>query len=71
MQIKDLVPWSRGHMPASHPNGDSDPFFALHREMNRLVDNFFRSFDLPSTRGAWSRYLAGTWASNMSAGSAM
>jgi HSP20 family protein len=41
MGFRDLIPWSRNQELA--PMRDSfDPFFALHREMNRLFDDVFR-----------------------------
>lgn len=40
MSVRDLIPWGRER------SGEvMDPFLALHREMNRLFDNVFRSFD--------------------------
>src|SRR3954453_1377851 len=47
MAIKDLVPWNnRGREVGVHRNSDVHPFFALHREMNRMFDDVFRGFDL-------------------------
>ena len=46
MAIRDLIPWSRNQELT--PTRDSfDPFFTLHREMNRLFDDVFRGFDPP------------------------
>jgi HSP20 family protein len=43
MAFRDLVPWSKNQQLA--PGRDAlDPFFAFHREMNRLFDDVFRSF---------------------------
>ena len=55
MPITDLIPWNRSrNMPASR-QGEEHPFLALHREMNRMFDNFFRGFDWPtSTSPGWS-----------------
>jgi HSP20 family protein len=45
--MRDLVSWTR-------PRGTliqrdrQDPFFTLHREMNRLFDEFSRGFDAPA-----------------------
>jgi HSP20 family protein len=58
MNVRDLVPWNRANdrdhnLPAAQ---DASPLFTLHREMNRLFDDVFRSFDTPSLlggRGAW------------------
>src|SRR5579885_2725591 len=58
MSVRDLIPWSRGSTTPA-PRGQ-DPFFALHREVNRLFDDFWRDFSLPSLgsfgalgRSAW------------------
>ena len=59
MPITDLIPWNRSrNMPAPR-QGEEHPFLALHREMNRMFDNFFRGLDLPMTGNpGWS---VGTW----------
>ncbi len=47
MNVRDLVPWSRGDRERS-PATRSDsigPVMNLHREMNRLFDDVFRGFD--------------------------
>ena len=55
MGIKDLIPRSNGGREvAVHRGADVNPFFTLHREMNRMFDDVFRGFDLApfgSTRG--------------------
>jgi HSP20 family protein len=43
MAIRDLIPWSRNQELAS-TRDTFDPFFTLHREMNRLFDDVFRGF---------------------------
>ena len=49
MAFRDMIPWSRNQQLA--PSRETfDPFFTLHREMNRLFDDAFRSF------GALSRF---------------
>jgi HSP20 family protein len=48
MAIKDLIPWNRSREVASRNADDTHPFLALHREMNRLFDDAFRGFGLPS-----------------------
>jgi len=55
MPITDLISWNRNrNMPVPRQT-DEHPFLALHREMNRMFDNFFRGFDLPmSTTPGWS-----------------
>ncbi|MBP0583399.1 Hsp20/alpha crystallin family protein [Labrys sp. LIt4] len=48
MSVRDLIPWGRnsaGQLPSFFREGDRDPFLSLHREMNRLFDDAFRSFD--------------------------
>lgn len=47
MTMRDLIPWGRNQQTTpSHSREESDPFMTLHREMNRLFDDVFRSFDL-------------------------
>ena len=58
MNVRDLVPWSRGdreRSPATRSESLS-PVLSLHRQMNRLFDDVFRGFDDPRLwggRGAW------------------
>jgi HSP20 family protein len=48
MSIGDLIPWSRNRSVAgSRQQDEQNPVLALHREMNRLFDNFFRGTDIP------------------------
>jgi HSP20 family protein len=44
MAIRDLIPWSR-NQDLAPARGNFDPFMTLHREMNRLFDDVFRSFE--------------------------
>ncbi|WP_018097051.1 Hsp20/alpha crystallin family protein [Sinorhizobium meliloti] len=64
MNVRDLIPWGRaqGQVPASYRDNDRNPFLALHREMNRLFDDAFRSFE---TRLPFSGFtgFAGGWPS--------
>jgi HSP20 family protein len=46
MPFRDLVPWSRRSGAIARPDGDH-PILALHREMERLFDNFWDQFGLP------------------------
>jgi HSP20 family protein len=47
MGLKDLIPWNNGGREVGiHRGTDVNPFFALHREMNRMFDDVFRGFDL-------------------------
>jgi len=55
MAMRDLIPWgrSRSSVPTTGQSNELDPFFALHRDMNRLFEDAFRRFDpvLPSMFG--------------------
>jgi HSP20 family protein len=47
MAIRDLIPWNnRGNEVSVRRSESANPFFTLHREMNRLFDDVFRGFDL-------------------------
>jgi len=52
MAVRDLIPWSRGRELASR--GREDPFLALQRDVNRLFDGFFHTFDLTPFSGRFS-----------------
>jgi HSP20 family protein len=59
MALTDLVPWGRNCSVATQRfSDDGDPLLALHREMNRMLDDFARGFGmgLPARFGA-----SGTW----------
>jgi HSP20 family protein len=43
MSVRDLIPWTKGQQ-LSTGHEAFDPFFTLHREMNRLFDDVFRGF---------------------------
>jgi HSP20 family protein len=47
--MRDLIPWRRGR-DLTVRRDEEHPFFALHREVNRLFDDFFRDFDLTPFR---------------------
>lgn len=55
MVIRDLIPWGRENspVPSFYRDDDRDPFMALHREMNRMIDDAFRGFEtrMPSLSG--------------------
>lgn len=55
MNVKDLVPWSKNrNLEKSRFAESSSPFLALHREMNRMFDDFLRDFDGPGRSAtAW------------------
>ena len=45
MNVQSLIPWVRSdRVPSSMRSGEHDPFLALHRDVNRLFDDTFRSF---------------------------
>jgi HSP20 family protein len=46
MALRDLIPWNSGSRDLSVHRNEPSPFFAFHREMNRLFDDAFRSFDI-------------------------
>lgn len=47
MAIRDLIPWNDRQRGIDIQRGiEASPFFALHREMNRIFDDVFRGFDL-------------------------
>lgn len=54
MAFRDLIPWSRQENQLPVPLGrevernEPHPLLSLHREVNRLFDDVFRGFDLPS-----------------------
>jgi HSP20 family protein len=45
MNMRELIPWSRGHDIEGRRGQEGHPFLSLHREMNRLFDDVFRGFD--------------------------
>lgn len=48
MSVRDLIPWGRNgsnQAPTLYRDDNRDPFLSLHREVNRLFDDVFRSFD--------------------------
>jgi HSP20 family protein len=63
MHMRDLIPWARGSSePLEMYRGDqSSPFLAFHREMNRLFDEAFRGFDMPTFLGARPSFVYGQW----------
>jgi HSP20 family protein len=47
MSMRNLIPWRRNGVSTDTSKSiDQNPFLTLHREMNRLFDETFRSFDL-------------------------
>ncbi|CAX23230.1 putative molecular chaperone, heat shock Hsp20 family [Methylorubrum extorquens DM4] len=54
MAIRDLIPWGRNESRSAVPSTrgeEAHPLLTFHREMNRLFDDVFRSFDVPSAFG--------------------
>lgn len=55
MNMRDLIPWGRNrNVPASPPSENANLFLALHREMNRIFDEFSRGFGMPAFPTGWS-----------------
>lgn len=52
MRVRDLIPWNRDNENSIFKSEYDSPFFALQKEMNRMFDNFSRSFfdDFPFSR---------------------
>ncbi|MBH5397089.1 Hsp20/alpha crystallin family protein [Bradyrhizobium sp. CNPSo 4010] len=46
MPLRDLIPRNSGSRDLSTHRSEANPFLALHREMNRLFDDAFRTFDV-------------------------
>ncbi len=56
MAIRDLIPWSRqeNRLPApvnAARDSETHPLLSLHHEVNRLFDDVFRCFGMPSFAG--------------------
>lgn len=49
MALTDLIPWSRDRNVPAPRSSDEHPFLALHREMNRMFDSFFRDAGWPTS----------------------
>jgi len=49
MPIRDLIPWRREGRGLVR-GGEEHPLSGLHREMNRLFEDFVRGWDLPLAR---------------------
>ncbi len=56
MALTDLIPWGRNRSLApTRFSEDSDPFLSLHRDMNRVLDEFTRGFGVAApSRSDWS-----------------
>ena len=54
MAIRDLIPWGRNGSRSAVPSTRGEevhPLLTFHREMNRLFDDVFRGFEVPSAFG--------------------
>ena len=61
MAGKSLLPFFSRNWSLSRSNEDTDPFMAFRREMNRVFDDAFRGFSMPSLLGpAFGRMPTGT-----------
>ena len=61
MSAQNMMPWGRNGGRGRNLPAELDPggtFFTLHREMNRLFDDFFRGFDTPALMGGGAGRLA-------------
>lgn len=64
MAMRDLVPLKRSRGDVTVRRSEDNPFFTLHREMNRLFDDVFRGFDLtPFGSDRFFDRLGGNWPS--------
>jgi len=60
MAIRDLVPWNQAGQGMTVRSKDESPFYSLQREMNRIFDDFFRSFS-DMTPAAWGEQHLGSY----------
>jgi HSP20 family protein len=51
MSITDLIPWRRKERSVPSRQAEEESIFALQQDMNRLFDDFFRSFSMMPWRG--------------------
>ena len=66
MAIRDLIPWGGGRDLTVRRGEESNPFLALHRQVNRLFDDAFRGFDLtPVGNDRWFDRAAGCHAARV------
>lgn len=53
MNVRGLVPWGKNSNADRYP-GSASPFLALHREINRVFENFLNDFAMPARMSsAW------------------
>ena len=48
MAITDLIPWKRDEKNVPVKRAESEPFYSLQRNMNRLFDDFYSNFGVTS-----------------------
>lgn len=63
MNMRDLIPWGRSNnqAPVDYRGSEQNPFLSLHREMNRLFDETFRSFEGSLANFGSSSLWNGNW----------
>lgn len=60
MAFRNLIPWNRERELDVHRGFDANPFLSLHREMNRMFDDVFRSLEGPRP-GSQTAFGAFDW----------
>lgn len=65
MNMRDLIPWGRNQnqAPTVYRGDDRNPFLSLQRDMNRLFDDVFRSFDAHLPDPGSVGFFGGAWPS--------
>jgi HSP20 family protein len=54
MDVKNLIPWGRNRdVSAPRFAEEASPLLALHRQVDRLFNDFFRDFNWPTMRNGW------------------
>ncbi|QIG46789.1 Hsp20/alpha crystallin family protein [Nordella sp. HKS 07] len=62
MNVRALIPWGRNSTaPNAYREEERSPFLSLHREVNRLFDDVFRSFDTQLPRFGSLSSFNGSW----------
>lgn len=63
MTLRDLIPWTRSQdlAPEFFRDERSSPFYTLHREMNRLLEEAFRGFTSPTFAGRRTDFVNPAW----------
>ena len=50
MKVKDLIPWDLGKHEAEQPREAAHPIRALQSDINRAFEDFWQTFNFPTTR---------------------